>query len=182
MKYIITESQYKLLTEGKIYNVDFNNFNNDWSTLQRHLEFKGNPPYKIIGDLNLSRTDIKTLGSLVGVEGSLYLRYNKLIEDLGNLQYVRGSFELYKSNIESLGNLESVGGYLDTRKSNIRYLGNLKSVGGCLSLGYTNTESLGNLEYVGGYLDLRLTPLSEKTTKEEIRNMPNLTIEGEIYL
>ena len=180
MKYIITEQQYRLLTEDKIYKVDFSDFNNDWDILQRHLEKKKNPPYVIIGNLNLSGTDIKTLGSLVGVEGSLYLGYNKRIEDLGNLQYVGGSFELYKSNIKSLGNLESVGGWLDLRKSNIESLGNLESVGDYLSLGYTNIESLGNLEYVGGYLDLRHTPLSKTTTKEEIRRQ--VKVEGEIVI
>ena len=161
MKYIITESQYKLLTEDRIFKLDFDVFNNDWNLLQRFLDKKGNPPYKLIGDLDL---------------------YGAAIESLGNLVFVGGNLFLADSKIESLGTLESVGGYLDLMNTNITSLGNLKSVGGNLTFVNTKIESLGNLEYVGGYLDLQLTPLSEKTTKEEIRNMPNLTIEGEIYL
>ena len=210
MKYIITESQYKLLTEGKIYAVDFSNFNNNWNILQRHLKFKGNPPYKLIGNLDLSTTDIKTLGSLVGVEGFLNLRNNKTIEDLGNLQYVGGELDLTNSDIKSLENLKSVGGDLrmvnsiveslenletvegnlymrnsyvltlsnlksvgrdlDCRNNVLQSLGKLEYVGGYLFVEDTNIDSLGNLKFVGSNFDLRYTPLSRKTTEEEIRS------------
>ena len=112
MKYIITESQYKLLTEEKILKLNFDVFNNDWNLLQRFLDKKGNPPYKIIGDLDLRNYDIKTLGSLVGVEGNLNLGYHKTIKSLGNLKSVGGYLFLEGTNIKSLGNLESVGGDL----------------------------------------------------------------------
>ena len=149
MKYIITESQYKLLTEEKILKLDFDVFNNDWNLLQRFLDKKGNPPYKIIGDLDLRGVDVVTLGSLVGVEGDL---------------------DLHGSKIKSLGNLKSVGGYLNLGYTKIESLGNLKSVGGYLNLMNTNITSLGNLQYVGSYLNLRDTPLSKTTTEEEIRS------------
>ena len=139
MKYIITEWQYRLLTEDRILKLDFDVFNNDWDVLQRFLERRGNPPYEIIGNL-----------------------------------------DLYESNIESLGNLQSVGGYLDLRLSKIESLGNLQSVGGDLDLFNTNIESLGNLQSVDGYLKLKYTPLSEKTTEEEIRNQ--VEVDGNIYL
>ena len=161
MKYIITERQYKLLTEDKILKLDFDVFNNDWNLLQRFLEKKGNPPYKIINDLNLGGSNIESLGNLQSVGGYLNLKGTN-IESLGNLKSVGGSLDLYGTNIESLGKLESVGGYLNLCKTNI--------------------ESLGNLEYVGGELDLRRTRLSQKMTKEDISNIPNLTIEGGIYL
>ena len=141
MKYIITESQYKLLTEDRILKLDFDVFNKDWNLLQRFLDKKGNPPYKIIGNLDLQNRRIKSLGNLVSVEGNLDLSYTK---------------------IESLGNLVSVGGYL--------------------SLYDTEITSLENLQYVGNYLSLLHSPLSKTTTIEEIRNIPNLTIEGGIYL
>jgi hypothetical protein len=43
-----------------------------------------------------------------------------------------------------------------------------------LALKNTPIVSLGNLTSVGGTLDLRYTPLSEKYTEEEIRQMVNV--------
>jgi hypothetical protein len=51
-----------------------------------------------------------------------------------------------------------------------------------LVLNHTNITSLENIQYIGGALSIVNTPLSRTTTKEEIREIPNLTIEGEIYL
>ena len=48
-------------------------FNNDWDLLQTFLESKGNPKWKINGDLDLSYTQIKSLGNLTSVEGDLDL-------------------------------------------------------------------------------------------------------------
>ncbi len=111
MKYIITESQYKLLTEDRILKLDFDVFNKDWNLLQRFLDKKGNPPYKIIGDLDLFGADIESLGNLVSVEGYLSL-YGSKIKSLGNLQSVGGNLFLTNTNIKSLGNLQSVGNHL----------------------------------------------------------------------
>ena len=158
MKYIITERQYKLLTEEKILKLDFDVFNNDWDVLQRFLERKGYPPYEIIGNLDLYNTNIESLGNLKSVGGYLDLRFSK---------------------IESLGNLQSVGGNLNLKHTNIESLGNLQSVGGYLYLGYTNIESLGNLQSVGGDLFLENTPLSKRITKSEIRNQ--VEVENNIY-
>ena len=161
MKYLITERQLKLIKEDNIRKIDFDFFDNNWDILQRFVKRRGNPPYIITGDLDLFNTKIESLGNLKSVGGYLYL-YNTKIESLGNLQSVEGDLYLYNTKIESLGNLQSVGGFLD--------------------LDDTKIKSLGNLEYVGGSLGLRNTSLSETTTTEEIRNIPNLTIEGEIYL
>ena len=65
MKYIITERQYRLLSEDRILELDYDVFNNEWDILQRFLEKKGNPPYKIIGNLGLRGVDVVTLGNLV---------------------------------------------------------------------------------------------------------------------
>ena len=161
MKYIITENQYKLLTEQeeKVLRVPFAVFNNDWDVLQKFLERRGNPPYEITDDLNLYKSNIKSLGNLISVGGYL---------------------DLYKSEIKSLGNLTSVGGYLDLINSKIESLGNLTSVGGDLNLYGSKIESLGNLTSVGGYLDLKDTPLSKKYTEEEIRSM--VEVGSEVYL
>ena len=210
MKYLITERQLKLIKEDKIRKIDFEIFNNDWDLLQKFLERRGNPPYIIIGNLNLNRTNIETLGSLVGVEGGyLDLSNNKTIKDLGSLEFVKGSLYIQNTNIESLGNLKSVGenlrminsiveslgnletvgeglymknsyvltlsnlksvgGNLDCRNNVLESLGNLESVGGYLFVEDTNIDSLGNLKFVGDDFDLRFTPLSRKTTEEEIR-------------
>ena len=115
MRYIISERQYKLLSEQEeqILRVPFVAFGNDWDVLQRFLNRRGNPPYMIMDDLDLFRAKIESLGELTSVGGYL---------DLGG------------SEIESLGNLTSVGGYLNLRFSEIKSLGNLTSVGGNLIL------------------------------------------------
>jgi hypothetical protein len=132
-------------------------FNNDWNLLQKFLEKKGNPPYSIQGNLDLSNTPIESLGNLRSVGGYLNL-YGTPIKSLGNLQSVVGDLDLYKTPIESLGNLRSVGGFLNLRNTQIKSLGDLKSV--------------------GGYLNLRYTPIGKKYTEEEIRQI----IEVGVYI
>jgi hypothetical protein len=159
MKYIINEHQYKLLTEQEdILRIPLAAFDNNWNDLQLFLERRGNPPYEITDDLDLSESDIKSLGNLTSVGGDLYL---------------------WKSKIESLGNLTSVGGDLNLYKSEIKSLGNLTSVGDDLNLRGSEIESLGNLTSVGGNLYLN-GPLSKKYTEEEIRSM--VEVGGEVYL
>jgi hypothetical protein len=161
MKYIITESQYKMLMEEEqevLYIPDIDLFGN-WETLQQYLKRKGNPLYSIGGNLNLYGTQIESLGNLTSVGGYLYL---------------------YGTQIESLGNLTSVGGYLDLNGTPIKSLGNLTSVGGNLYLYGTQIESLRNLTSVGGDLDLYGSPISKKYTEEEIRQM--IDVKGEIYM
>ena len=157
-------------------------FNNDWSILQKFLESQGNPRYSIGGDLNLSFSDIKSLGNLVRVEGNLDLYGNESFQSLGNLEYVGGHLDLMScKNLVSLGGLEYVGGYLDLRGcKNLQSLGDLRYVDGFLDLSSSGIISLGNLKYVDGWLDLRRTPLSEKYTKEEIRNM--IKVVGNIFM
>lgn len=151
MKYIITESQFeKLNREDNVLDISFKLFSEDWDMLQKYLNRKGNPPYRISGNLELRYADIESLGNLISVGGWLNLN---------------------KSNIESLGNLTSVEGDLHLYKSKMKTLGNLTYVGGDLNLNGSNIKSLGNLESVGGYLFLRDTPLSKKYSEEEIRQM-----------
>jgi hypothetical protein len=121
MKILVTESQYKkLLKEEKEQKVlripGLKFFDEDpweaWQILQKVLERRGNPPYSIGGDLDLSGTPIKSLGNLISVEGDLNL-YDTPIRSLENLKSVRGFLYLDSTPIESLGNLTSVGGDLD---------------------------------------------------------------------
>ena len=111
MKIIISESQHRRLfeEEQKILRIpDFKIFGNDWDILQRFLESKGNPPYSIGGNLDLSNSDIKSLRNLTSVDGNLDLSHSS-IESLGNLTYVGGNLNLLYTEIESFENLISVG-------------------------------------------------------------------------
>jgi hypothetical protein len=164
MKIIITESQYNRILreeeEQKVLHIpSLKFFNDDWNLLQKFLKSKGNPPYSIGGDLDLTFTSI---------------------ESLGNLTSVGGNLDLEVTPIKSLGNITSVGGRLDLRRTPIESLGYLHSVGGWLALEKSSIKSFGNLTLVGGTLDLRDTPLSEKYTEEDIRQMVDVV--GEIYL
>jgi hypothetical protein len=87
MKILVTESQYKKILgeekEQKIFRVpDMKFFHEDrweaWKILQKVLEVRGNPPYTIGGDLNLSDTSIESLGNLTSVEGDLDLRWTQI--------------------------------------------------------------------------------------------------------
>ena len=149
----------KILKEIEVLHIpSLKYFNNDWNFLQEYLESEGNPPYTIDGDLDLMDTKI---------------------ESLGNLRSVDGWLDLYGTKIKSLGNLQTVGDTLNLYESKIKSLGNLQSVGGNLNLQYSEIKSLGNLQSVGGYLDLRNTPISEKYSEEEIRQM--VQVGGDIF-
>jgi hypothetical protein len=126
MKYIITERQYKLIEEEEeLLKIHFEVFNDDWDLLQKYINKRNNPPYELIGDLDLQLTDVKTLGSLVKVNGFLDLSHTK-IESLGELKHITGSFYFqFNYTIKSFENLKSVGGELNLRKSKIQSLGSL---------------------------------------------------------
>ena len=161
MKYIITESQYKLLTEKKreILQLPGIEYFGGWDAMRRFLESRGNPLYSVRGDLDLYDTPISSLGNLVSVGGSLYLQ---------------------GTPISSIGKLTSVGDNLDLRGTPVSSLGKLTSVGGGLYLIGTAISSLGNLTSVGGSLDLRDTPLSRNMSEEEIRKQ--VEIGDRVYL
>ena len=182
MKIIITESQYRRLIEQEepevLHIPSLRYFNDDWNFLQEYLESEGNPPYTIDGDLDLRGTDIESLGNLQSVGGSLDLVDSK-IESLGNLRSVGGDLVLDGSKIEFLGNLTHVGGTFTMIKTPIKSLGNLTSVGRSLFMDGSEIESFGNLTSVGRNLFIVGTPLSEKYSEEEIREMVN--VGGNIY-
>ena len=75
MKYIITENQYKLLTEQEdILRIPFAAFNYNWDDLQIFLKHRGNPLYEITDDLDLINSKIESLGNLTSVGGYLDLK------------------------------------------------------------------------------------------------------------
>jgi len=136
----------------EIWKIPYSLVKNDWDLLQKYLEFKGNPKYIIVGDVDLGvRQDITNLGNLVGVEGYLWL-FKSSIESLGDLEFVGGDLQLWScQNIKTLGKLKKVGGYLSLTLSSIQSLGELEFVGEDLLIRYTNIpqSKLNNVEIVG---------------------------------
>jgi hypothetical protein len=122
MKYVITESQYNRILreeeEQKVFHIpSMRYFNGDWNLLQKFLKSKGNPPYAIDGNLDLSEMPIQTLGNLVFVSGDLLLGHSN-IQYLWKLKSVGGSLSLRNTNVSTFGffgNLQSVGGYLNLK-------------------------------------------------------------------
>ena len=124
MKIVITENQYKRLIEAeeepkilKFPSLGF--FDEDrevaWNIIQKIVERKGNPLYSIEGNLDLSDTPIKSLGSLQSVGGYLDLGRTP-IESLGDLQSVGGNLYLNDTPIskkyseEEIRQMVNVGG------------------------------------------------------------------------
>ena len=64
-------------------------FNYDWNALQQFLKSRGNPKWKILGNLNLTDYSVESLGNLTSVVGYLDLGWTP-IKSLGNLEYVGG--------------------------------------------------------------------------------------------
>ena len=116
-----------------------------------------------------------------GGKGDLDL-YNTPITSLPNDLQVGGDLDLYKTPITSLPNGLQVGGSLYLLGSTkITSLPNGLKVGGDLGLSGTPITSLPNDLQVGGNLDLRNTPISEKYTKEQIKQIyPG--VKGDIYM
>jgi len=139
----------------EILRIHYGMVKNDWDLLQKYLEFKGNPKYIIVGDVDLyGRQDIFDLGNLVGLEGNLNLGSSS-IESLGGLEFVGGYFSLaYCRKIKTLGKLKNVEGFLNLGDSSIESLGNLKFVVSLSLFDCQNIKTLGNLKKVEGSLDL----------------------------
>jgi|694.fasta_scaffold31821_10 hypothetical protein len=180
MKIVISESQYQRLIEADeeeqqvltIPNLSIfgNKPETMWNTLQKYIKKKGNPPYRIVGNLDLSRTPIESLGSLRYVSGSLNIS-NSNVKSLGDLELVGKTFKAANSLLESLGNLKVVGLDCDLTNTNIDSMGNLVEVGGSLSIEDTKVESFGKLVYVGKDLYITGTPINRRLNKVEIRNI-----------
>jgi hypothetical protein len=180
MKIVISESQYQRLIEADeeeqqvltIPNLSIfgNKPETMWNTLQKYIKKKGNPPYRIVGNLDLSRTPIESLGSLRYVLGSLNIS-NSNVKSLGDLELVGKKFKAANSLLESLGNLKVVGLDCDLTNTNIDSMGNLGEVGGSLSIEDTKVESFGKLVYVGKDLYITGTPINIRLNKVEIRNI-----------
>ena len=70
MKYLITESQYKLITEKDedvLYIPSVDTFGG-WDSLQKFLKKRGNPDYKLGGFLKLDGEKVESLGNCISIE------------------------------------------------------------------------------------------------------------------
>ena len=85
-----------IVTEEKkdgIMKLSYDVFDNDWDSLQTFLKRRGNPPYILIGTVNLAeRRDVETLGSVVEIWGNL-ITTDSSLRSLGNLTILRFFFE-----------------------------------------------------------------------------------------
>ena len=123
------------------------------------------------GDLTLVGQDIKSLGSIKTITGTLYNDSHSKLESLGELEEV-GALLVQLGKLTSLGNLKRItnDGLTIARYYSIRSLGNLEYVGGTvdiykdIDLGnlkevkkdlyiHSDIQSLGQLESVGGSLE-----------------------------
>lgn len=144
MDYIITEDQLDKIKD-KILKIPYISVGNDWDLLQKYIEKKGNPPYVLVGNINLAgREDITSLGSLFGVEGDLKINGTS-VESLGNLVFVKGYLKCNNTPLESLGKLTSVNS-IDANNTQLSSLGNLTSVKGFISV--TNTWIYGGRKFI----------------------------------
>jgi hypothetical protein len=164
MKYIITEDQLEKVKD-KILKLSFDLFDNDWDSLQLFLKRRNNPPYILVGTVDLTEgRDVETLGSVVEIWGNLRAGHSSL-RSLGNLTKVAGSVNLSKSPVQSLGNLTYVGGRAG------------------LNLAGTDIKSLGNLTFVADDLNLKRTPFSRAAninTRQDILN--KVFVGGTVFL
>lgn len=180
MRYIITERQYRLLNEEpeEILEIPYKVFNSDWEFLQEYLENFGNPPFKLIGNVDLRKIQIFDLGNLIGVEGNLTLRGTP-IHSLGDLQFVGGIFDVvYTRYLKSLGKLRVVGKTCIIKDSMVNDLGELETVGRTLNIYGSNVKSLGNLKFVGR--DLIGDPNLDGNGKM-LEQLKNIEIGGDHY-
>ena len=205
MKYIISERQYRLLTEDeeqKVWDIPNVEIFGGWEGLQVVLRAKNNPFFRIKNDLELNELNIESLGKLVSVDGDLFIK-NSSISDFGELRNVGKNLKLFAvENLTSLGKLKKVGGKVIIRSNvpdlvdlgdleevgddfamralNVSSLGKLKYIGEDLNIDDTNVSDLRDLGYVGGFITLRGTPLSKTTTEKEVRTQTNCR--HQIYL
>lgn len=150
---------------------------NLWIVECKNFKSFGNLEY-IGGNLRATSTLIKSYDKIkyIGGEVEELNRFRFDVESLGDLEFV-GRINLNSSKIESLGNLTKAKDLVLSHTS-LKSLGNLKEVNNLFLYG-SMVESLPPDLKVKKYINIGRTPLSEKYTEEEIRQMvPG--IKGEI--
>lgn len=124
------------------------------------------------GDLDLSNTNIRTLGFLKKVRGNLNLNNCRDLKSLGDLRYVtQGLYARNCTNLTTLGRLQEIGGMGDFENCTaLVSLGNLERVRWDFDLtDCESLESLGNLKFVGDRLYIIGTPIAQNYSEREVR-------------
>ncbi len=144
-------------------------------------------PHKIIedyikngslGDLNLSDTNIRSLGPLEIVNGNLILNNCQLLEDFGNLKKVAGYVKITNSNIlENLGQLKEIDQYASFENCiGLKNINSLKEIGSFIEIvNSPYIKNLGNV-YVGSHLKI------EDCDSLEYLNIANNVIDGPLTI
>jgi hypothetical protein len=122
------------------------------------------------GDLDLFNTPITSLPYNLVVKGDLDLR-DTLITSLPDNLKVGGNLYLDDTPITSIPDNLKVGGSLSLAYTKITSLPDNLTVGGYFSLISTKITSLPDNLTVEGSLYLMYTPISEKYTKEQLKEM-----------
>ncbi len=184
MKIIISESQYRILTENRI-------LTDTQIKLLNHL-FKG-AKGKVVDNYE----QIKKLAPIEFEDDffiNLYLMYNGglkyAIKNGGNFDGITnfkfgGSLNLYNTSIESLPDGLTVGGSLNLYNTSIESLPDGLTVGGSLNLGNTSIKSLPDGLTVGGDLYIQNTFISKKYDERQIIKMiedHGGEIKGNVYI
>lgn len=146
---------------------------------------------KVIGDLNASKTLISSLPDDLEVKGGIELSHTPISSlpdnfksngDLGlgytnitslpdNLKLIKGHLSLYDTKITSLPDDLKIAGSLGLGGSLIKTLPNGLEIGNNLIISNTDISSLPKDIKVRGNLFIRDTPLAEKYTDEQIKQM-----------
>jgi hypothetical protein len=78
---------------NKILKTSFESFNYIWDLLQSFLRENDNSLYEITDDLDLSNSEMESLGNLTSVRGNLDLSFSK-VKSLGNLSFIGGDLDI----------------------------------------------------------------------------------------
>ena len=123
----------------------------------------------VYGGLNMQAHDVKTLGEIKEVRGTVFLRSDSL-EDLGDIRYIDG--DLIIADCPKLKNLKpliEVTGTVNLSRSNIDSLGSLKFVGVSLNLKGKPNIDFSNLTDVGSiYLSKQLKSIELKFKYDKV--------------
>jgi len=179
MKLIITESQYKILTETEstevLLELDLESYGDNIDDIHKlmlvlnkyeRLSKKGNYSGLRLTDSNcfFNGLDWESIPHLKVVDGSLVMRHSK-VETLGELELVGRNLVMTDCKyLVSLGELREVKGIFNLENSKIlESLDNLEEVGNELVIrGCENLRDLGKLKYVhtiSGLDDTMITDL-----------------------
>lgn len=104
------------------------------------------------GNIDLSDSNIETLGKLKEIKGFINLQVCENLKDLGELKKINGDLKISWSKINSIGNLREVQGDLDIVNCyDLTSLNKLKVVSGVVNLFKCKSlVSLGNLQLIDG--------------------------------